>query len=364
MPTFLHIADVHLDSAFSAHLDTHRSTVRRSEVRRSLSNILDRAKGVDILLVAGDLFDGKNVSPETVAFLKRKFSEIKNTRVFIVAGNHDPYTDDSVYAKEDFGENVHVFKTEAECVDIPEFKTRVYGVSFKSEYECEKMNMPTEIQDGYSNIILLHADLTSTGGESRYNPIDKNFIAHCGADYLALGHIHKRSEVQRAGNTYYAYSGTTEGRGFDECGDMGYYIGEITDSVVNIGFERSCIRRMFIVDVDITEISDNLGVAELIKEKLRETGTADDMYRVVLKGRTDKSFLNLGILKEELLPHMAYIELKDETVINYDIDEIAEQNTLCGEFVRIMRNRKKTTDDDIIAEATDLGIEMLLGGRI
>lgn len=364
MPTFLHIADVHLDSAFSAHLDTHKSTVRRGEVRRSLSNILDRARDVDILLIAGDLFDGKNVSPETVAFLKRKFAEIKNTRVFIVAGNHDPYTDNSVYANEDFGENVHIFKTEAECVDIPELKTRIYGVSFKSEYECEKMNLLIEPQEGYSNIILLHADLTSIGGESRYNPIDKNFIADCGADYLALGHIHKRSEVLRAGKTYYAYSGTTEGHGFDECGDMGYYIGEISHGVANVGFERSCIRRMFIVDTDITGVSDNLGAAELVRKKIQETGTADDMYRVILKGRTDKSFLNLGILKEELKPHTSYIEIKDETAINYDIDEIAEQNTLCGEFVRIMRNREKTADDDITAEATALGIEMLLGGGV
>ena len=40
-------------------------------------------------------------------------------------------------------------------------------------------------------------------------------------DYIALGHIHKFSGIKRIGNTYYAYSGCPEGRGFDEEGDKG-----------------------------------------------------------------------------------------------------------------------------------------------
>ena len=98
MATFLHIADVHLDSAFSAHFDACRAQLRRSEVRRCLSGILDRAKSVDMLRIAGDLFDSRAVSAESVPFLKRKFAELTDTRVFISAGNHDPYSEDSIYA--------------------------------------------------------------------------------------------------------------------------------------------------------------------------------------------------------------------------------------------------------------------------
>lgn len=365
MATFLHIADVHLDSAFSAHFDARRAQLRRSEVRRCLSGILDKAKSVDLLLIAGDLFDSRAVSAETVSFLKRKLAELTDTRVFIVAGNHDPYSEDSVYAKEDFGDNVHIFKTEAECVEIPELKTRVYGASFKEELQKSRIELPhIDKKDGYSDILLLHADLTSIGGESSYNPIDKSFIEGCGADYLALGHIHKRSELKRVGSTYYAYPGAPEGRGFDECGDMGCYMGSISDGVVNVSFEKTCIRRMLCTEVDLSGVSDNLGAAEIIRAELGKAGTAEDMYKLILKGRTASGFLDTDIIMEEIAPLVSYLEIRDETKPDYNIEEIALQNTICGEFVRAMRRRADGVDADILEEATVLGLEALLGGDI
>ena len=177
MPTFLHTADIHLDSAFSAHFDAKRAEIRRSELRRSVSEMVDMAKGLDLLLISGDLFDGKCVSAETVAFLKRKFSEIPDTKIFIVAGNHDAYTPSSVYASEDFGENVHIFGTEVECVELPSLKTRVFGASF-ADSSCDKTIFVPEIKkiDGITDILVLHGDLVSAQGESNYNPIDKEFL--------------------------------------------------------------------------------------------------------------------------------------------------------------------------------------------
>ena len=363
MATFLHIADVHLDSAFSAHFDTDGARVRRNEVRRCLSAIIDKAKSVDILLIAGDLFDGRQVSAETVSFLKRKFSELESTKVFIVAGNHDPYLPDSVYAKEDFGENVYVFGTKAECIELAELKTRVYGVSFGEEFCDGRLDvLPIVKDEGVSDILLLHGDVTSMGGESRYNGIDKSFIEKSGADYIALGHIHKRSELQRAGSTYYAYPGPPEGRGFDECGDMGYYIGSIKDGVVDVKFERSCIRRMLRIEADISGVSDNLEAAMLAKKKILEAGVPEDMYKLVLTGRVQTGIPDINIIKEEISSAVAYLEVKDETLPDYNIEEIEAQNTVCGEFVRIMKS--KVEDADIIEEATAIGLEALLGGDI
>lgn len=367
MPTFLHTADIHLDSAFSAHFNSQRAKLRRSEVLRCLAGIIDRAKEVDLLLIAGDLFDGRVVSAETVSFLKRKFAELESTRVFISAGNHDPYTPSSVYAKEDFGENVHIFGTTPECVEIPELSTRVFGVSFGDTFCDETIAFP-EIQkkDGITDIMVLHADLTAGGGSSRYNAIDKSFIESCGADYLALGHIHKRLEVLRAGNTCYAYPGIPEGRGFDECGDMGCYIGKIENGVVDVKFERTCVRRMYRTEVDISGAKDNLGVAEIAEKELKKIGSADDMYKVILTGRTENGFLNTEIIKDELLGKLNYVEVKDETRRGYDIEKLAQQNTLCGEFVKIMKRKMEESDADkgLIDEATALGIEALLGGDI
>lgn len=367
MPTFLHTADIHLDTAFSARFDARQAELRRNEMLRCMSDVVDRAKNLDLLLIAGDLFDSAFVSPGTIGFLKRKFAEIPNTHIFIAAGNHDPYTSDSIYSRENLGENVHVFSVGGECVELPEIKTRVFGASFDGQFCRETLWLPViEKTDGVTDILVLHADLTANGAQSDYNPITADFLEHSGADYAALGHIHKRSEVQRRGRTYYAYSGIPEGRGFDECGDMGCYVGEISNGAVNVKFESFCCRKMLRIDADISGAADNLQAAELAAAAMNELGGSGDMYKVTLTGRVTPGLVNVEIIKEELAKNAFYIEVCNETRADFDIDSIAEQNTLCGEFVRLMQKKiaaAESGEKKILEDAMLLGTEALLGGE-
>ncbi len=364
MPTFLHTADIHLDSAFSARFDARSAAQRRHELLRAVSEMADIAKKLDIWLIAGDLFDGNNVSAETVAFLKKKFAEMPDTKIFIAAGNHDAFTSSSVYAREDFGENVHIFSAAGECVELAEINTRVFGVSFDKP-NCDTLPIPhIEKKDGVFDILLLHADLTA-GGESSYNPIDKGFIEGCGADYLALGHIHKRTEPQRCGTTVYAYPGPPEGRGFDECGDMGCYIGRAENGDVDIEYKSVCRRRMLIAEVDLSGIEDNISAVTAAKNAMQQLGGADDIYRLILKGRVLNGAVNPDILREELLREVHYLEIRDETEPDYSFDELALQSDLCGEFVRYMQKKIAAAADEerlALTRALKLGTDALLGG--
>ena len=63
--------------------------------------------------------------------------------------------------------------------------------------------------------------------EARYDPIRKEEIAASGLAYLALGHIHKRTEPLTFGGTVCAWPGCPEGRGFDELGEKGFYAGTL-----------------------------------------------------------------------------------------------------------------------------------------
>lgn len=363
MPTFLHTADIHLDSAFSANFDAKGAELRRGELLHSTFDMIERAKGLDLLLIAGDLFDGGSVSAQTLAGLKRKFAEIPDTHIFIAAGNHDAYTPQSVYARYDFGDNVHVFGTEAECIELPEINTRVFGVSFASPLLDEPIAIPKiEKTDGITDILVMHADIVSLGGESAYNPIDKSFLENCGADYVALGHIHKRSEVKRCGQTYYAYPGSPEGRGFDECGDMGCYIGEIKEGVLDVKFEKTSKRRMFHAEADLSGATDSINAFEIAMREIEKIGTPNDFYKLTLTGATNN--LDVDFMKKELGDRLHFVEVIDKTRPEYDIEKLAAQNTLCGEFVRIMKRRIEAAEDkELLLEAMHTGIAALLGGE-
>ena len=76
-----------------------------------------------------------------------------------------------------------------------------------------------ETDNSKINILAAHADLTNR--KSVYCPMKEWDFAVSGFDYVALGHIHAGGEIEKIGETYYAYSGCPEGRSFDECGVKG-----------------------------------------------------------------------------------------------------------------------------------------------
>ena len=97
MVKLLHAADLHLDSPF-AGLEPEEALARR-RLQRGLPLALARlarAEGCSLLLLAGDVFDGARVTPETVEALQTAFEEAA-LPVLIAPGNHDPYHSRSPY---------------------------------------------------------------------------------------------------------------------------------------------------------------------------------------------------------------------------------------------------------------------------
>ena len=78
MPSFIHTADVHLDTPFSARFTQKQMQLRRKELMQTFQTIVRAAEKKDFLFISGDLFDGEFVSLETASFLQRAFSEIKD----------------------------------------------------------------------------------------------------------------------------------------------------------------------------------------------------------------------------------------------------------------------------------------------
>lgn len=334
----LHCADLHLDSPFDS-LPENKAAIMRNEQRALLLFIADIAnqRKADIVLMAGDLLDSTVAYYETTDALKEALSRI-NAKVFISPGNHDFFCSTSPYFFTDFPENVHIFKNQSvECIELPELNCRVYGAAFVSSASSSLLNTFTAEDDNAVNIMCIHGNLM---GDS-YNRITTANIAASNLDYLALGHIHARSEVAQAGNTYFAYPGCPQGRGFDELGDKGIYFGEVSKGSVNLEFIPTCRRRYFETEIDVSSFENTLSAAEAALSGI----DSRDIVRVVLTGETDEE-IDTTAISEKLSSKAFHLVVRNKTQHRRDLWEGLSEDTLRGSFLRIMRRKFESAADD------------------
>jgi DNA repair exonuclease SbcCD nuclease subunit len=236
MIRFIHAADFHLDSPFRS-LPADKAALRRGEQRELLDRLasLAQERGAELVLFSGDLLDGDRAYYETVQALERTLGRIR-ARVFIAPGNHDPYTSRSPYAAMTWPVNVHIFRSSSiEAVELPGRSCAVYGTAFtgapRSGSPLGGFSAP---EDGKLHLMCLHGDVGVKN--SRYGPVDPAEIAGSKLDYLAMGHVHARTEPEKLGKTVWAYPGCPEGRGFDETGIKGVYYGEAEPGNIRLEF--------------------------------------------------------------------------------------------------------------------------------
>ena len=155
----LHSADWHLDSPFAGFDDSQRALLRQEQLSiPGKTAQLCRREKCDLLLLAGDIFDGEPAR-ETVEVLKKALSEC-GARVFITPGNHDFCAPGSLWLEERWPENVYVFTRGLEAVTIPELNCRVYGAGYQSMDSAPLLeNFRAEGSEKYC-IAVLHGDPT------------------------------------------------------------------------------------------------------------------------------------------------------------------------------------------------------------
>ncbi len=184
----LHAADFHLDAPFAA-LPPSKGAQRRAEGRELLGRMaqLVREEGVDLVLLAGDLFDGETVYRETLTALIQALAAMK-VPVLIAPGNHDPFTPHSPYATLSWPENVTIFTKETvDSKPFPELGCVVHGVGFtRSRVENDLWEGFSAPRDGLLHIGVAHADVCQSS--SLYAPMSQSTLEETHLNYLALGH--------------------------------------------------------------------------------------------------------------------------------------------------------------------------------
>ena len=355
MLKFIHAADFHLDSAFAA-LPPEKAAERRRGQRELPGRLAEavRTWGAELVLLAGDLFDGRPY-PETVEAVKAALAEMA-VPVFLTPGNHDFYGPDSPYAG-DWPGNVHIFRSaRMESVPLPKLGVTVHGAAFLGPTQEEGLLRGfTAAEDGMVHLGVLHGEL---GEASVYDPVSREDIAASGLAYLALGHVHKRTEPLRFGDTTAAWPGCPEGRGFDELGEKGFYAGVLQDGQVTLRFVPLGKRRYWVLPVDVT----GRDAAEAVEAAL-SAGAEGDLCRVLLRG--ESSGADLDALRRRFSGRRAYLEIRDETTLPQDLWRRAEEDSLRGLFLRRLRGQLETAETEAeretIRQAARFGLAALEG---
>lgn len=373
---FIHVADVHLDTSFSASGFPARLGHRKREaIRSTFRRILEDARlhSVDLVLIAGDLFEHDRVTPDTVEFLKQQFSALGSIRVFIAPGNHDPFIQGSPYREEIWPANTHIFPAEEfQTIELPDLGVRIAGFGFNrthvQEHHFSKLQpMPP---DGINLVVAHGSDLARVpSGKSSHGPFTVDEIAGKNVHYCALGHYHEQRPVENAiDGTEIWYSGIPEGRGWDEEGDCGYLFCEAAEGKIRVE-RRVCNQyplRTLVVNCD--EFASREQIVDAVRAQGGPPLDTRTILRVRLVGSVDPRLdLSTSELEARLAEEVLHIFWEDQTQPALDFESIASENTLRGRFARTMNERieKVSGRERVVFERARLyGLQALLGQEV
>ncbi len=222
--TFLHAADLHLDSPLrgleaGAHADRIRGATRQA-----LTNLVDLAlkEQVAFVLLAGDLFDGDWEDYPTGHFLVGQLGRLTRAGipVFAISGNHDAQ---SVLTRQlPWPERARLFDTAAPHSEpVPGLDVVIHGQGFAHRAVRDNIaqNYPEPIV-GKLNIGLLHTACGDAGVHENYAPCTVEQLVGHGYQYWALGHVHLRAHLAEH-PSWVVFPGVLQGRHINEAGPKG-----------------------------------------------------------------------------------------------------------------------------------------------
>lgn len=248
----LHAADIHLDSPL-LKLETYENapTMRiRHASRRALEKLTDLAidQAVDLVVIAGDLYDGNWTDTNTGLFFVGQAAKLIDAGIplLVIRGNHDAanqMTDSLPLPANPDGSDIFLSHEEPESRLFPELGTVVHGMSFRSRAESRNLSAkyPSPVS-GLFNLGLLHTGLEGDSVHGNYAPCTAQQLNDKGYDYWALGHIHTQKDHRIQDGPPIVFPGNIQGRHIREQGEKGCVI-------IDVDAKNDCDYQFFPLDV-------------------------------------------------------------------------------------------------------------------
>ena len=344
---FIHLADVHLGAA--PDRGCAWSDRREEEIWETFRRVIAaiRKDPVDFLFIAGDLFHRQPLLRE-LKEVNYLFSTIPDTKVFLIAGNHDYMKPGSFYHTFSWEENVTFFREEElTCVNAGN-EVYVYGLSYHHrEIKAPLFDQARPNGEPGFHVLLAH------GGDETHIPIHYRALQAAGFDYVALGHIHK---PQILFPDQMAFAGALEPIDRGDLGNHGYLEGTWENGRIHLEFVPFACRSYQQIVLTVREDSTQYSLEDMLRSDIRSRGS-NNLYQVTLQGLRAPELL---LLPEKLLALGNITEVVDESRPAYDLSEMERQysGTLIGDYIAHFRNQGTLSETE--KKALYYGLQALL----
>ena len=352
MLRLLHTADVHLGAR---HTDLgERAAVLRERQFTAFRVTIDLAvvEAVDLVLIAGDLFDSNTQPRRSVERVAAELGRLAKAsiRTVIIPGTHDVYDGASIYRSYDLAamarttpEWIAVLTPEQPNVWLPSLDAVVHGRVFSTK------RGPKSPLDGFDarmdrratwRIGMVHGALAIPGKtDSDEVVFTAEEIAKTGLDYLAMGHWHSAIEGV-AGNVTYAYCGAPEPVAVDQDGAGQVLLVTLDDRggrhQVGIEPKRVGQTRSEKLELDVSAITSQPVLVDTIGRHADSNLVLDVRLTGLLPDTLD---MDLDEVERALAPSFLRFRIRDMSIPALPEGAAPPPDTVIGAFVRNVEAR-------------------------
>ncbi len=369
MLRLLHTADVHLGAR---HTDLgDRAAAQRERQFAAFKGAIDLAlaEKVDVVLIAGDLFDSNTQPRRSVERVAAELKRLGSSKIraVLIPGTHDVYDRSSLYRAYDLaalagsGEDddlVTVLTPDRPSVHLASCDLIVHGPVFASKRAPHSPLRDLKVSAGEGaswHVGMVHGSLAIPDRTDRDEVVfTREEIEASGLDYLALGHWHSVQQG-RAGPTTWAYSGAPEPVAVTQDGAGKVLLVELAEvnGVRTVRVDERIVGRTRFekLDLDASAVTDQPTVIAAIAAK----ADPDVVLDVRITGvRPDELDLSTDEIEDQLKGSFLKLRVRDRSMPALTQGSLPSPDTIPGAFIRNVEGRIAELEaDDNDASAGD-----------
>ncbi len=369
MLRLLHLADVHLGKAF------HMLGAQGAAQRRALEDAFVRsvdlalAREVQVVVIAGDLFDSPRPSLALLDLVQRELRRLDDRGIWtaLVAGNHDVAPDGFVGGSDRLrhaGSRVLLFGRTVVSHPIPELDLTITGRSPEPGTPASPLaGWPRERGTRFA-VGVTHGSAYRGGQVEGTATIHPQEIRDLGLDYLALGDWHSASEVTASPAAWYA--GSPELLAYDQEGAGHALLVEVSEpgraAVTAVRVGRRQYKKL---DLDVSALDD-----AALRKAIEDAADPDAVCDVVLAGLAPVDrVVDAQAIERELTDRFFRLRVSSRVQLWLDDEQLGRlpDESVLGRFARLMRERLAEAEESqrpVLEEALQVGVALLQGREV